>query len=204
MLITEVENLSRTKVKIYIDETYAFALSKNEADSLCLEPGCELSEETYNYIFKELLLKKAKLKSLSLLKARDYTENELILKLRHDLYPEPVIRLAVDYVKSYRYIDDERYIENFCRLNQHRLSRQQLIYKLHQKGLDSGLISSYMSGLEIDEQAQILSALRSKYGRQLPKDAKGLHKVYGYLLRKGYRYDDIRQALKAFDEQDTD
>ena len=70
MIITDLEPLTKTKVKVFIDEAFAFVLTKADLNSLGLLKGSFIEEDLYIYITDELLLKRAKLKALNLLKAR--------------------------------------------------------------------------------------------------------------------------------------
>lgn len=199
MMITALEPLTKSKMKVYIDEEFAFVLTTTELEALELKENSLVSETLYMHITTELLLKKAKLKAMNLLKVRDYTEEELRNKLKADFYPPLLIDEAVAYVKSYNYINDRRYIENFCRLNAETMSRQMLIFKLRQKGLSNDLISEYTRGLFVDEQTQIIALVRSRCKPDDLKDSKKRQKILNFLLRKGYSYGEIRSALKDLD-----
>ena len=61
----------------------------------------------------------------------DRTEHQLREKLRASEYPEEVIEEAIEYVKSFHYIDDERYAETFTRYKKEKMSRQQIKQKLY-------------------------------------------------------------------------
>lgn len=203
MIITDLEPLTKTKVKVFIDEAFAFVLTKADLNSLGLLKGSLIEENLYIYITDELLLKRAKLKALNLLKARDYTESGLRDKLKADGYPPFLIDKTLDYVKSYNYINDARFIENFCRLNKDTMSRQMLIFKLRQKGISSELINDYMSELEIDSKSQILRLIRIKCGSDIHaylSDNKNRQKITAFLLRKGYSYSEVKEAVKAAEE----
>ncbi len=56
-----------------------------------LEVGHMLTGEEHSYIFNELLMHRAKIKAMNLLKAKDYTEYELRQKLKRDYFPDVVI-----------------------------------------------------------------------------------------------------------------
>lgn len=199
MIITALEPITKSKIKVYIDEEFAFVLTKTEIAALEIQEGALMSDTLYMHITKELLLKKAKLKALNLLKVRDYTEEELRNKLKADFYPPLLIDEAVAYVKSYNYINDRRYIENFCRLNAETMSRQMLIFKLRQKGISNDLISEYTRELFVDEQAQIIALVRSRCKSDDLNDSKKRQKILNFLLRKGYSYGEIKSALKDLD-----
>lgn len=206
MIITDLEPITKTKVKVFIDEEFAFVLTKAELAALKLYAGSAIEKELYTYITKELLLKRAKLKAMNLLKARDYTESGLRDKLKADFYPPFLIDEALNYVKSYNYINDARYIDNFCRLNKDTMSRQMLIFKLKQKGAPSELISEYMENLETDSIPHLIRLIRSKCRGSISEalaDAKQKQKLISFLMRKGYTYSEIKEALIAAKEDGT-
>ena len=61
------------------------------------------------------VLRKAKLRALHLLEYMDRTEKGLRQKLEQSGYPTEVVDEAIRYVKSYGYIDDKRYADNYLR-----------------------------------------------------------------------------------------
>ena len=55
MVITEVEPLSRTRYKVYIDGKFAFVLYKGDLARYHLARGCEIPEETCRQIRREVV-----------------------------------------------------------------------------------------------------------------------------------------------------
>ncbi len=58
-------------------------------------------------------MKRAKLRAMHLLTAMARTESGLREKLRQGMYTEDVVDQAIAYVKSFGYIDDYKYAEQF-------------------------------------------------------------------------------------------
>ena len=109
MTVTDIVELSKTRSKVLVDNETVFVLYKSEIKKMNIKKGGVLSEESLRYIMDELLVKRARLRCLNLLKSRDYTRHQLVSKLKQGFYPESVIKNAIDYAASYRYIDDLRY-----------------------------------------------------------------------------------------------
>lgn len=82
MIVTKIEPCTKTKFKIYLDETFAFVLYKGEVSRFCIKIGEELSPETEQKIRQEVILKRAKLRAMHLLEDMDRTEEALREKLR--------------------------------------------------------------------------------------------------------------------------
>lgn len=203
MTITSIEQISKTKFKIYIDETFAFVLTQSEAETYGIREGVIIEDDIYTLLMDEVIVKKATVKAMNLLKMRDYTEVQLRRKLKADLYPQKAIDHAVAYVASYHYIDDQRYTENFCRQHSGTMSRQMMIFKLSQKGISKELIEEYCYQAEIDEKSQIISLFTQKFQTGDMKDSKKRQKILNFFLRKGYTYHDITAALKDIDAQNN-
>ena len=66
-------------------------------------------------IRKEVILKRAKLRALHLLEDMARTDSALREKLRQGMYSADAVDKAVEYVKSFGYLNDARYADNFVR-----------------------------------------------------------------------------------------
>ena len=108
MRITEIVPVTKAKYRVVTDEQLAFMLYKGELSRYRLKENGELSAETFQEIFKEILVKRAKLRAMHLLTRMDYTEAELEKKLMKGEYTPQAVKIAMDYVRSYHYLDDER------------------------------------------------------------------------------------------------
>ena len=93
----------------------------------------------------EELLKEAKLKALQLLTGMDRTESQLRDKLMQKEYPVEIVEQAIAYVKSFGYIDDERYAKRYVECKKASKSRKELYFALGQKGIAKEVISDVMN-----------------------------------------------------------
>ena len=120
MEVTEIQELTKSRSKIVIDQEFAFVLYKGELRQYGIKLGQDLSEETFDEIMTEVLPKRAKLRAMNLLKSRSYTEAQLRTKLQQGGYPETVIAEALAYVASFHYTDDLQYALDYITENEHR------------------------------------------------------------------------------------
>ena len=81
---------------------------------------------------------------MHLLEDMDRTESALREKLRQGLYPSDVTEAAIEYVKSFGYLDDVRYAENFVRSRQNVKSKKEIGTALLQKGISSEIAKRAM------------------------------------------------------------
>ena len=167
MTITEVTAINQSRYRITLDEESDFVLYRGELRRFQIKQGGELSEDAYRQIFREILPKRAKLRCMNLLKAKDYTKRQLTDKLKQGAYPDEIIEEALAYVESYGYIDDRRYARNFIEYHIGTRSRRRIENDLQQKGIRRELIALAFDellgeGVEIDETAQIQKFLLKK------------------------------------------
>ena len=149
---------------------------------------------------KELSIR-AKKRALHLLERMDRTEQQLREKLMASEYPEEVVEEAIAYVKSFHYIDDERYAQNFTRYKKDKMSRSQIKQKLMTKGVARDIIQiAIEEEYDTDECEHIRRLLEKKHFDGSSKDDGEFRRVYNYLLRRGFRSNDILKEMKCVRE----
>lgn len=200
MIITKIEPVTKAKVRVYIEEAPAFVLYKGELSRFHIKEGSRMEEETLEQIRTEVLLKRAKLRAMHLLNQMGRTEEQLRQKLRSSEYPQDITEAAIRYVKSFGYINDDAYIRNFAESRKERKSRKEICMLLCQKGLERDRVEEILQEVyeEHSEYEAIEALLRRKKWDPENTDPKEKQKIYAYLMRKGFRYEDIRQVTQAY------
>ena len=201
MIVTQVEPLTKTKWKVYLDGKFVFVLYKGELSRFHIVQGEELSEDIFAKIREEVILKRVKLRALHLLNQMDRTEEQLRTKLKQGFYTDDMIDRAVAYVKSFGYIEDDDYAKRFILSRQGSKSRKEIYAKLYQKGIAKEIIERAME--ECYEDNEEITAIR-KLVEKKHFDVRNAadsekQKIYGYLARKGFSYDTIRQVIQISD-----
>lgn len=197
MTVTQIEAVTKTKYKVYLDGQFAFVLYKGELSRYHIAVGEELSELVYQQILKEVLLKRAKLRAMHLLNSMGRTENQLRDKLKQSLYPEEVIEAAMNYVKSFGYVNDAEYARSFIDSRKDRKSKRELYMQLGQKGIAKDTLDQiFEEYYDVEDSREAIEAIVRKR-RYDPEKATNVEtqKIMGYLMRKGFAYDDIRKVL---------
>ena len=200
MTVTGIEEINHKKVRIFIDNEFAFVLYKGELRLYQIKEGKEIGNEEYLEITEKLLPRRAKLRSMNLLKARAYTEKQLHDKLLQGEYPEETIHEAIEYVKSYGYIDDRKYAEDFIAYHMENKSRKKIELDLYRKGNDRKIIQEVWEqmleeGEEPDELAIAGEFLRKKNFDPNTAGNREKQKMSAFLYRKGFDIEVIRRAL---------
>ena len=200
----EIQKNNQDRKSIFVDGEYRFSLTVEDFFKLGLKAGQEISEEELEHFVTVSSVSKCKNYVLKLLARKLYTEKELRNKMRDKGFLTEASDEVVSFLKEYGYINDRQfaksYISDSIRLRKKgkRLIRMELL----QKGIEEELISELLDGLETDEA---LDSLIEKKARSLDlSDKRNIKKIFDFCARRGYPYDEIRQAVNRFAELDEE
>jgi len=202
MTVTAIEELSKARSKVYIDDEFAFVLYKGELRTYHICVGEIIAPGDYDKIYKEVLPRRAKLRAMNLLARREYTVKQLSEKLKEGFYPREVIDEALRYVESFRYTDDFRYACDYIAGHEDTRSRKRIEQDLLRKGIDSSTLERAWAkweeqGGSQDEEAMI-RALLKKRGYDVERaDIRERQKTFAFLVRKGFSAGVVCKALKT-------
>lgn len=199
MKILKIEPVTKTKYRIQLEGQLTFLLYKGELSRYHLSEGAEISIQDYQDICRNVLIKRAKMRAMYLLNSMGRTEHQLRQKLMQGEYPPEVVEEAMNYVKSFGYIDDMAYARSFILGRKDRKSRREISRSLREKGISSEIIEAVFEECyeEEDPKAAIEALLRKKNYDADSADRLQKQKMIGYLARKGFCYDDIRQVIQV-------
>lgn len=142
-------------------------------------------------------------KAMKLLEHMDRTEKGLREKLRQSGFSLPAIDAALEYVKSYGYIDDRRYAGTYIAYRMDSKSRQKIIQELIGKGIDKEtVLAAWEEEAALnrpDERELLLRTVEKKYDPGTELDEKEMRRLYGYLVRRGFQFSDISSVLEELE-----
>lgn len=198
MLITQISELDKKRMRIRTEEGDSFVLYKGEVRRYGLREEEELPADIYEEIRNEILIKRARKRAMFLLEKMDRTESQLRDKLRQGFYSEDIIEDAISYVKKYHYIDDNRYASTYVRCQKERKSQRQIQMDLMQKGIDREVIAQAIEEEYESETEQelIMKWIEKRHYSIENSDIKEKQKMYQFLMRKGFRSEDILHILE--------
>ena len=200
MRVTRIEELTKSRSRVYIEEGFAFVLYKGELRSYRIVVGEELAPEDYETIMGQVLPKRAKLRAMNLLKSREYTTKQLHDKLKDGGYPERIISEALAYVESFHYTDDLRYAVAYITGHASTRSRRRIEQDLLNKGIDQDTLGRAWQEWEAqggtqDEQVMIRELLRKRGYDPETADRKEIQRQGAFLMRRGFSGESVRKAL---------
>jgi len=196
--ISKVEPIANARYKVYLEEEFAFVLYKGELSRYSIKEGTNISDETYTKIMNEVLPKRAKSKALYLLEGMARSEANLKQKLKQGYYPDAIIQQAIDYVKSFGYLDDSRYARDFVESKISQKSRREIYGLLLTKGIEKEIIETvldeyYQEDVEEESIRQIIKRRRVDLEIITPQERQ---KLFRYLSGKGFGYEVISRVLQ--------
>lgn len=203
MQVTSIVPLDKRRSKVFLDEEQAFVLYRGELKKYQIEEGNELSEEQYNRISEQILLKRGKERALYYLKDRDRTEYEIRKKLKEGFYPQPVIDQIINFLTEYHFVDDLDFGRRYIEIYKDQRSRKRLEFDLLQKGLKQEQIRMLLEDGEVCEDRQIRAFLRKKGYMPESTSPKDKAKLAAALARKGFSFDAVYRNLGDSQEDTT-
>ncbi|MGB8455370.1 MAG: RecX family transcriptional regulator [Anaerocolumna sp.] len=195
MIITRIEELDKSKVKVYIDDEFHFCLYHKDLKIHQLRENEEITDDIYQDIYKNTVLRRAKQKALAILKFMDRTEQELILKLKQADYTEQIISEVITYIKAYHYIDDARYAVSYIRSKKDNKSKRQIYAELKQKGIIKEYIEQAFCEEYENEEYAIQKAIGKKSKKLMDMTEEEKTKLIASLYRKGFQLDLIKKYI---------
>ena len=201
MIITDiVQNKSNDKFSVFVDDEFAFSLAKSDIVFFKLDVGEEISEKKFKYIYDEAIMTKAKNRAAKFLGASKKPEKAVRDKLTESGFDEDVCEKVIDELKKYGYVDDYdyalSYINDRVRLNPR--SAYAIRMELRQKGVKDSVITEALEEADIDETGGIKRLIEKKTGGDLDLDEKEKKRLIDFLLRRGYSYGKIKEAINHF------
>ena len=203
MQVTRIEELTKSRSKVFLDGEPAFVLYKGELKRYHVRMDEELSQAAYEVILGEVLPKRAKLRAMQLLQKKDYTMSQLRRKLEEGFYPPQIIESALEYVAGFHYTDDSRYALQYIMCHADDRSRRRIEQDLLGKGISEDIIRSAWVDWEDqsggqDEEGMMRGLLRKRGFDPETADYTECQKQAAFLMRKGFPQDKIRRVLRDF------
>lgn len=190
------------KIHISVDGEYSFTVDETYFLSMGIYNGKEVDSDELEEIRETVSVRRAYNYAVNLLSRRDHSVKELMNKLSQKGYSDGAEE-AIEKLKKGGYVSDERFARLYVRELQtfKKYGKRRIEQELYRKGIDREIISEVLEETDFDG-SELVSLIGKKYGRYLG-DEKGIAKTVNGLLRMGYSYSEIRDALKEISENDT-
>ena len=188
------------KIHIFVDDEYRLTVDDEYWFSEKWHNLKEIDDGELAALEEAVSFRRAYNSVLDLLSRRDHTKKELLRKLSQK-YPKEACTAAIEKAETLGLIDEARFAENYAReLYEHKhFGLRRIGSELQQKGIDRETAENALEGLDKDAENRIILLLRGKYRDALSSDEKTKRRAVNGLMRLGYTYGEIRDALHEYD-----
>ncbi len=205
MIVTNINEQvkDKSRVNIFIDGKYVFALSKLDVATFSLKEGEELSEKKYYEILENVVFAKAKMTALSYLSYKDRSKREVIRKLKEKGFTKLVTKKTLEFLISYGYINDLQFSVKYVkeRVCSKGYGKYKVVRELREKGVADEIIERVLIDIEKYEEETALKFGRKKAKKLDLTEYKDKQKLYAYLQRRGYSYEVIKAVILELTEE---
>lgn len=201
--ITKVEEQkNKNRVNIYVDDEFFMGVYKDLVYTLNLKKGNTIDKESIQTIIADEMYLKAKNKALNILSRSSQSQKNIIYKLSKNEFDEKTIDRVIDFLKKYKFIDDDNLAKNIVKdkVNINKFGKNKIKQTLYSKGIDSLTINSTLN-CEIDDEKEFENALylgNKKYEKIKNEDKNKIYrKLSSHLTYKGFDYDTIKKVVNT-------
>lgn len=200
MQISDIKKDKLHLCKITLSNGEEVFIDNDVCSANYLKKGDELSEEKLNALIFESQYVRAKSRAVWYLDRKDRTSKELYNKLCQAGFDKKAAAKVIGRLQEVGLIDDRRFAENYAfRLTEGNVSKREALQKMLQKGVPYDMAKEVLAECDSDENAQITALIEKKYRNKLLAE-NGKEKVYAALIRKGFSYEAVKNALKNYIE----
>lgn len=197
MRVTMLEPVGKKQIRLYLDEERYCLLYPGEVRKLGLKEDMEFSD-VHKHELDALLLHRAKLKAMNLLKVSDRTKEEIRMRLKRLELPEACIDGAVSYVEGYHYIDDEVYVRNYIEYRGASKSRLKIKQELSRKGISTELFEQIWEELDVSQEDVLKNQVKKRIRQKGPVTEENFQKNLAFFVRKGFPFYEVLEILKEY------
>jgi SOS response regulatory protein OraA/RecX len=182
--------------------TFEMLVSEEQYERFDIKEGDRIGDEYFLKIREEMIFDNARRHAFAILACGENNRKSLIQKLRAKGYSPDVCEKIADYMEHRGYIDEKKQmgllIDTYLKK---KFGRIKITEELILKGYRRDEVSEYVKEAlkEVDFAENCAWIIEHKYN-PLPKDAESLKKMMTALMRYGYNINDIKTAIRLFQE----
>ncbi len=196
MKITAIKEQAQNpeRVSIFVDGKYSFSLTLNELLSEKLRRDVELDDHRLRSLKKLSEEGKLKMRALAWLMSRPHSIREFKDYLyRKKASPEQIAAWTEEFL-SRGHLDDLSFARWWSeQRSANKRSNRFIQSELYKKGVAKDIIETVLGGSESNERDRLVELVQKK--RRLGKYASDPTKLMQYLVRQGYSYSLVKEAV---------
>lgn len=196
MKITKVVPAAKTpgRYNIFIDNEYSFSLDEVQLVQSGLHSGLEIDGDQLAKWQGESDFGKNYIRAVDLISRRLRSEREIRDYARRKQWTSANTERVIKRLYDHNYLNDLAFAKAFVssRLGTNRYSKRRIELDLRKKGINSEIIKQVLHD-DVNDN----NTLAKLVAKRAPKYSND-NKLRAYLLRNGFNYDDINQAIANY------
>lgn len=200
MRITAVEPRRKGLSQLYIDGECALKLDTETLLLNGIKAGTEITDEELHELVEKSEARRASEKALYLLEHRSHSKKELRDKISKVTSKEAAAA-AAQHMEDIGLVNDGEFARMYARemFERKKFGAARVKQELYMKGIHRDVIDAVIEEYVVAPDENIRFILEKKY-RGYQEDEKIKRRAVAGLQRLGYRFDDIRRAMKIEEE----
>ena len=201
-VISDIVKTKKGRFSLFSGGEFLFSIDGETLLKNKIEISSSLSSEELVLLKSASDSRRAKDKALNFISLRDHGGEELYKKLVKT-FDEYTARYAVDEMKRLGLVNDEAFAQHRAKhlIEVQRVSMSAAKQKLRALGLDKEIIAQALEQCDDEgELANVKALIAKKYARKLAAE-QGYKKVAATLMRLGFSYGVVKQALAEAGEE---
>ncbi|MBQ7548723.1 MAG: regulatory protein RecX [Clostridia bacterium] len=196
------KNGKNLKIHVSIDGEYLITVDRDFWYSCGLVSGDEIDDKELSAFFEAASSRRAFNAAMNYLDYREHSEKELRAKLARG-FEDTYVDSAIERLKELGLLNDGRFAELYARelFERKKYGRNRIKSELFRRGIDQTTVNSVLDEIFESEETEIVQRIVDIIGKKYynnMNNEKGRRRVFGSLVRMGYGFSDIREAMRAY------
>ena len=196
----EIQKRNKERVNIYLDEEYAFSISAELVYKENLKVKDVIDIDKLKAVADKEAYIRCKNSALKIIERSYKTEKEIVEKLQMKGYEERHIEASIQFLKEYKFLNDDYYVEAFIRDKINSKGSIRIKQDLIKKGISRDVIEEKLCKIDKSSEKDTAKELAEKKLRIIKKSENDTYKIsskiYRFLISKGYTYDIVKEVVK--------
>lgn len=199
--ITELklQTKNKNRVNLYLDDEFFCGIELETLMKHNLKVGSEIEKEKLEKLQQESDSQVAFTKVLNLISKTMKTKKQLETYLQQKGYAINVVEYVIKKLEEYNYVNDELYASMYVKQESKKSGINKIKQQLFLKGVAKEIVEKVLSEPLIQENE--IENLVNKYMKNREHTQKEFAKLYAYLMRRGFTYEQIKPFLKFGEEE---
>lgn len=196
MMLSAAEPRRKNLTALYIDGEFAVSVDTETFLKSGLRPGSELDDDALRELIRASDARRAEEKALFLLGYSARSKKDLADRIARSA-PREAAEKAAQHMEDLGLVNDEEYARAYAQelFGRRGYAASRVVRELQRRGVGRELAERAAEEFAPDPVGKIREIADRRYSAALG-DEKGRRRCIAALQRLGYRWDDIRTALK--------